>query len=974
MKKSSLLKGIAFITPLIFAIPAMAQSGGGAMGGGSSTGNRVTPPSPTANNIGPAVPPPTAAQINAVNNILSPARYLNGGDYAGALSAVITVRVDRDNGYEINAINGGARPADIVVDDSLSGLVTALRTGDFPVTTTPRGNYTAGETQSSNFGIFIGDPQLSYDHGSRYFGMNGQLILQNSAAIYRPLANQSQAQGQLLPSGSNGAVNTQYYSLTSPGNLLTPPAGNSTRQVSNYESAQIANFRNNTIPALQQSLATAQQLLAATREVGDQGVQDRALFNVQVARNQLNQANDALRAINNYSGRAFASDADATRYISVLASANHLPTSIQASADAHQQLARDLNTVISTTTTGISREMRANVEASIRSEQAILAPSLANSDRLRDIAPESPQDRAALRARYGDRVDLVPDYTTISRILNSPTQHVLTDLPDPRNPNANNNNANNNRPNNNQANNSNQASNNSSNSPAPIDMPRQPDGTVPYPTYNGPSQAQIERTHNAAQQQARQVDPNSQTGQTIGTNTLPDNTGDDNPTSSDTSVTDATTGGHVEVTPYNATDGAIAGVSASQQAMAEAAAARAQQGNARNLGTQAFNTAVANTRQVTGGQSIQIARLANIYQGYNVNGGNASATVHGTGPSSAGTSLSAAGYSLSAAGVSLSAAGRSLSAGGNVGFSYAGTGGVSSAGNIGFSYAGVGGVSSASNGFSLVTQGLSLATYGFSLAGGPFVAGDLGLSDPAMRGIGANDTSNPWTYAPQPRQSDVAAATMNAAFQTQSDPTGRSLREAVNARYVASLIENDAYLSAQIHSGQGGLDRLLAQPFNVVLTWGAQAYDLDLHMTGPTGEGSTDRFHIYFSQRGSQTQFPFAELIKDCICNSGSEVILTSQLVKGGVYRISAFNFGDQSATSNNLSALSQAEIQIVRGGTAVANGNGTTIIGGRVIYRGKPPPTGNGNTWTAVEINARTGRIFAPDTITQSGGSGSVR
>ncbi len=171
----------------------------------------------------------------------------------------------------------------------------------------------------------------------------------------------------------------------------------------------------------------------------------------------------------------------------------------------------------------------------------------------------------------------------------------------------------------------------------------------------------------------------------------------------------------------------------------------------------------------------------------------------------------------------------------------------------------------------------------------------------------------------------------------------------------------------------GGLTRLLAQPFNVLLTWGAGAYDLDLHMTGPIAEGDADRFHIYFSAKGALDGTPYAQLIKDCICNSGSEVILTSALVQGQVYRISVFDYGDQDAASTNLSQASDAVLQIVRGGTAVSVGNGTTIEGGHVIYTGSPTTGGAGNTWLAVEIDPKTGKIRAPDTILQSPGSDNV-
>ena len=48
----------------------------------------------------------------------------------------------------------------------------------------------------------------------------------------------------------------------------------------------------------------------------------------------------------------------------------------------------------------------------------------------------------------------------------------------------------------------------------------------------------------------------------------------------------------------------------------------------------------------------------------------------------------------------------------------------------------------------------------------------------------------------------------------------------------------------------------------------------------------------------------------------------------------------------------------VVRGGAAVSVGNGTTIEGGTVVFRGTPTPGQPGNTWVGVEIDPRTGQI----------------
>jgi hypothetical protein len=213
----------------------------------------------------------------------------------------------------------------------------------------------------------------------------------------------------------------------------------------------------------------------------------------------------------------------------------------------------------------------------------------------------------------------------------------------------------------------------------------------------------------------------------------------------------------------------------------------------------------------------------------------------------------------------------------------------------------------------------------------------------------------------------------NGGYQQVADPTGALSQFTAGGQLVGFLADltQDEITRILATNGAAGLDRLLAQPFNVLLVWGPGAYDIDLHMTGPDANGG--RFHIYYAAPGSLTSTPYAQLIRDCICTSGSEVILTTQLIQGGVYRISAFNFGDQSPTSTNLSNQGQLQLMIVRGGVATSAGNGTTIEGGRVIFTGSPQTGQAGNTWIAVEIDPSTGQIRFVNQITNSSGSGGV-
>jgi hypothetical protein len=282
---------------------------------------------------------------------------------------------------------------------------------------------------------------------------------------------------------------------------------------------------------------------------------------------------------------------------------------------------------------------------------------------------------------------------------------------------------------------------------------------------------------------------------------------------------------------------------------------------------------------------------------------------------------------------------------------------------------------------SLSAAGNSLSAAGRSLsaAGTAVVTGFDDYNDPAVRSLYeatrvlTTPRRNPYAMG----NADTAALADRAysagTFQVQTDRSGRRGRE--SGGYIAASLfdHDDPYLRQLMNNGRTGLDRLLAQPFNVILTWGQNANDLDLHMTGPLGEGVSERFHIYYSSPGDLEGLPYAALIKDCICTSGSEVILTSALNRGGVYRVSVFNYGDQSANSTNLANASEARIQIVRGGTTQSVGNGTTIVGGRTILDVTAPNGQFGNTWTAVELDPRNGRITVPRLINQSTGSGDV-
>lgn len=74
----------------------------------------------------------------------------------------------------------------------------------------------------------------------------------------------------------------------------------------------------------------------------------------------------------------------------------------------------------------------------------------------------------------------------------------------------------------------------------------------------------------------------------------------------------------------------------------------------------------------------------------------------------------------------------------------------------------------------------------------------------------------------------------------------------------------------------------------MVLTWGETPSDLDSHLTGPDGQGST--FHVYHGFRGSLTSTPFAFLDVDDTSGFGPETMTIAQQFEG-TYCYYIYNF-----------------------------------------------------------------------------------
>lgn len=131
--------------------------------------------------------------------------------------------------------------------------------------------------------------------------------------------------------------------------------------------------------------------------------------------------------------------------------------------------------------------------------------------------------------------------------------------------------------------------------------------------------------------------------------------------------------------------------------------------------------------------------------------------------------------------------------------------------------------------------------------------------------------------------------------------------------------------------------------WRIVLSWGADPRDLDSHLTGPVA-GSTNRFHVYYSNRGSLTVSPFAQLDVDVVTGYGPETVTIGQQTSG-TYRYYVRRF-----SGNGSIATSGARVDLYQANTLV-----------RQFY----PPQQEGDYWTVFELSG--GSITVVNTIESS-------
>lgn len=147
---------------------------------------------------------------------------------------------------------------------------------------------------------------------------------------------------------------------------------------------------------------------------------------------------------------------------------------------------------------------------------------------------------------------------------------------------------------------------------------------------------------------------------------------------------------------------------------------------------------------------------------------------------------------------------------------------------------------------------------------------------------------------------------------------------------------------ALLPSGDAGV---ASGDIRVILTWGDNPYDLDSHMTGPKSDGSSDRFHVYYSDDNNcdnttcNTAVP-CWLDVDDVSSYGPETISimkTNGAYTPGTYRYYVHHYSGSSNIPN-----SGAAVQIYKGSQLIRSFSAPTTTDANV---------GDNYVWSVFEM-----------------------
>lgn len=173
----------------------------------------------------------------------------------------------------------------------------------------------------------------------------------------------------------------------------------------------------------------------------------------------------------------------------------------------------------------------------------------------------------------------------------------------------------------------------------------------------------------------------------------------------------------------------------------------------------------------------------------------------------------------------------------------------------------------------------------------------------------------------------------DGSYTFSSLPAGTYTVRATKAAFSEGTVIATIYLATQVAPILFMSPTGTAFVWRIVLSWGASPSDLDSHLTGPIS-GSSSRFHVYFSSKGSLIASPFAQLDYDVTSGFGPETVTIGQQI-AGVYRYYVYQW-----SSSGEIKTSNARVDLYQGNTLV-----------RQFY----PPLQTGTYWTVFELDGTT-------------------
>ena len=126
----------------------------------------------------------------------------------------------------------------------------------------------------------------------------------------------------------------------------------------------------------------------------------------------------------------------------------------------------------------------------------------------------------------------------------------------------------------------------------------------------------------------------------------------------------------------------------------------------------------------------------------------------------------------------------------------------------------------------------------------------------------------------------------------------------------------------------------------IVLTWGATPSDLDSHLFGPSGDGSS-RFHVYYSDKNHYEDSEVAaNLDLDDTSSYGPETTTIYDSVSvDGMYSFYVHNYSNRSSSNSTVLSNSDAKVQV--------------YVDNNLIYTFNIPEGNEGTAWHVFDYDS---------------------